>query len=65
MHIVYKGHNPLRGCYHHPRFTGGKVEVRGQGQTWTGQHVARSLAAEVSASQALRERRAGLTGGEV
>lgn len=62
--VVYKGHDPPRGRYHHNHFTDGKVEAHGQGQTWTGQRVAWSSAAKVLTSQDLQESRAGFLGSE-
>lgn len=58
-----------RCCYSRllqsPHFADGNVEARGHGQTQKGQHSAWNLAAEVLASQDLRERRAGPPGTEV
>ena len=62
--VVYEGHDPLRGCYHHNHLTDGKVEAHGQGQTWTAQRVAWSSAAKVLTSQDLQESRAGFLGSE-
>lgn len=63
MHIVSKGHNPLRDCYCYPHCTEGKVNIRGQ--THNGQHIAWDLAATVLVSQDLQERRAEMPGSEV